>query len=65
MSPVEFVSYDDQSEPTKTAQLYERMITRENVNLILNPYGTPFHIALGPAVNAVPSCQRAPAKVKS
>lgn len=45
---VEFVSYDDQSEPSKTAEIYERLISREKVDLLLAPYGTPFHIALGP-----------------
>ena len=47
---VEFVSYDDQSVPTKTAQIYERLITVDKVDLLLAPYATPFHIAIAPVV---------------
>jgi branched-chain amino acid transport system substrate-binding protein len=48
--PVEFVVYDDQSEPTKTAQIYEKLITQDKVDLLLAPYATPFHIAIAPVV---------------
>jgi branched-chain amino acid transport system substrate-binding protein len=48
--PIEFVTYDDQSEPTQAAQIYEKMITQDNVDLLLGPYGTPFHIALAPVI---------------
>src|SRR5882672_7231397 len=48
--PVEFIVYDDQSEPTKTAQIYEKLITQDKVDLLLAPYATPFHIAIAPVV---------------
>jgi branched-chain amino acid transport system substrate-binding protein len=44
--PVEFVSYDDESDPAKSAQLYERLITSDNVDLLLAPWGTPHHLNL-------------------
>lgn len=48
--PIEFVTYDDQSDPTKAAQIYEKMITQDRVDLLLGPYGTPFYIAIAPAL---------------
>src|SRR5262249_41386202 len=48
--PIEFVVYDDQSEPTKTAQIYEKLITQDKVDLLLAPYATPFHIAIAPVL---------------
>lgn len=42
--PVEFVSYDDESDPAKAAQLYERLITSDEVDLLLAPWGTPHHL---------------------
>jgi branched-chain amino acid transport system substrate-binding protein len=47
---IEFVSYDDQSVPTKTAEIYEKLISNDKVDLLLAPYGTPFHIAIAPVV---------------
>ncbi|MCB1395790.1 MAG: amino acid ABC transporter substrate-binding protein [Rhodobacter sp.] len=44
MRPIEFVSYDDESDPAKAAQLYERLITSDNVDLLLAPWGTPHHL---------------------
>ena len=38
--PVEYVLLDDQSKPDITRTLYERLLTHENVDLILGPYGT-------------------------
>ena len=38
--PVEWVLLDDESTPDKAAALYERLITEENVDLILGPYGS-------------------------
>jgi branched-chain amino acid transport system substrate-binding protein len=38
--PVEYVLLDDQSKPDIARTLYERLLTRENVDLILGPYGT-------------------------
>jgi branched-chain amino acid transport system substrate-binding protein len=46
--PIEFVSYDDQSDPAKCAQIYSKLITQDKVELLLAPYATPFHLAIGP-----------------
>ena len=41
---VEFVTYDDESDPAKSAQLYERLITSDEVDLLMAPWGTPHHL---------------------
>lgn len=38
--PVEFVIYDDQSDPTTGARLYEKLITEDEVDLVLGPYAS-------------------------
>lgn len=38
--PVEWVLLDDQSQPEQSAALYERLITQEDVDLLIGPYGT-------------------------
>ncbi|MGH2561587.1 MAG: amino acid ABC transporter substrate-binding protein [Thermomicrobiales bacterium] len=38
--PVEMVIYDDQSDPATGARLYERLLTEDNVDLILGPYAS-------------------------
>jgi branched-chain amino acid transport system substrate-binding protein len=38
--PVEWIVLDDESEPEQAATLYERLITEENVDLVMGPYGT-------------------------
>src|SRR6218665_717088 len=43
---IEFVSYDDQSIPSQAAKIYEKLITQDKVDLLLAPWGTPFHIAI-------------------
>lgn len=47
---IEFVTYDDQSEPAKAAQIYEKLISNDRVDLLLAPYGTPMHVAVSPVV---------------
>ena len=47
---IEFVSYDDQSEPAKAAQIYEKLIANDKVDLLLAPWGTATHIAVAPVV---------------
>lgn len=42
--PVEFVTYDDESDPAKSAQLYERLINSDRVDLLMAPWGTPHHL---------------------
>ncbi|MGH7335316.1 MAG: amino acid ABC transporter substrate-binding protein [Candidatus Rokuibacteriota bacterium] len=38
---LELVVEDDQSQPATAPAIYERLITREKVDLLLGPYGTP------------------------
>lgn len=38
--PVEMVLYDDQSDPTTGARLYEKLITDDKVDLVLGPYSS-------------------------
>ncbi|MDJ0871587.1 MAG: amino acid ABC transporter substrate-binding protein [Gammaproteobacteria bacterium] len=42
---VKLVYYDDGSDPKKSAQLYERLITRDKVDLLLGPYSSDLTIA--------------------
>lgn len=42
--PIEFVIYDDQSDPETGAKLYEKLITEDKVDLILGPYSSPVTI---------------------
>lgn len=41
---VELVWYDDESDPKKAAQIYEKLITDDEVDLLLAPWGTPHHL---------------------
>ena len=47
---VEFVSYDDQSKPEQAVRIYEKLITDDKVDLLLAPWGTPFHISIAPVL---------------
>ena len=47
---VEFVQYDDQSNPGQAAKIYEKLITQDKVDLLLAPWGTPAHIAVAPVL---------------
>jgi branched-chain amino acid transport system substrate-binding protein len=38
--PIELLIYDDQSDETTAAQLYEKLITEDKVDALLGPYGT-------------------------
>jgi branched-chain amino acid transport system substrate-binding protein len=44
--PIEFVYYDDQSDANKSAQLYEKLITSDKVDLLLGPWGSPASLAV-------------------
>lgn len=44
--PIEFVVYDDQSDFGKAPGIYEKLITDDKVDLLLAPWGTPFHFAV-------------------
>ena len=39
--PVELVVYDDRSDPDTAYRLYQQLIERDRVDLVLSPYGTP------------------------
>ena len=43
--PVEWTVLDDESDPAKVTQLYERLITQDEVDLVIGPYATPNIIA--------------------
>ena len=43
---VEFVKYDDQSNPGKVVQIYEKLVTGDKVDLVFAPWGTAHHFAL-------------------
>jgi branched-chain amino acid transport system substrate-binding protein len=47
---VEFVVYDDQSNPQQAVRIYEKLITDDKVDLLLAPWGTPFHISVAPVL---------------
>jgi len=42
--PVELIWFDDESDPAKSAQIYEKLIADEKVDLLLAPWGTPHHL---------------------
>ena len=46
LRPVEWVVYDDQSDFSKGPTIYEKLITDDEVDLLLAPWGTPFHFAI-------------------
>jgi branched-chain amino acid transport system substrate-binding protein len=48
--PVEFVVYDDQSDPANAVRIYEKLITDDKVELLLSPYATPIHFAIVPVL---------------
>src|SRR5580704_13822489 len=38
--PIEFVIYDDRSDPATSARLYEKLITDDKVNLVMSSLGS-------------------------
>src|SRR5260370_11764847 len=44
--PIEFVSYDDQSNPAKPVPIYEKLITEDQGDLLIATCGTPFQLAI-------------------
>ncbi|MBW2610105.1 MAG: amino acid ABC transporter substrate-binding protein [Deltaproteobacteria bacterium] len=46
--PVEFVFYDDKSSADTSVKVYEKLITRDKVDLVLTPWGTIMHFAIAP-----------------
>jgi branched-chain amino acid transport system substrate-binding protein len=47
---VEFVIFDDQSKPDQAVRIYEKLITDDKVDLLLAPWGTPFHLSIAPVL---------------
>ncbi len=47
---VEFVIFDDQSKPEQAVRIYEKLITDDKVDLLLAPWGTPFHLSIAPVL---------------
>jgi len=43
---IEFVMYDDRSDPAEAVRIYEKLITEDKVDLLLAPWGTPHHFAI-------------------
>ncbi len=48
--PIEFMTYDDQSQGAKAAQIYERLVTADKVDLLLAPYATAMHLGIVPVL---------------
>ena len=44
--PIKLIVYDDQSDFSKEASIYEKLITDDKVDLLLSPYGTPAHVGI-------------------
>ncbi|MEX0807843.1 MAG: amino acid ABC transporter substrate-binding protein [Dongiaceae bacterium] len=47
---IEFVMYDDRSDPSEAVRIYEKLITEDQVDLLLAPWGTPHHFAVAGVV---------------
>jgi branched-chain amino acid transport system substrate-binding protein len=48
--PVELIWYDDESNPAKSAQIYEKLINDDGVDLLLAPWGTSHHLNVASVV---------------
>ena len=46
--PVEFLIYDDQSDPKTAPGLYEKLIVDDRVDAVMGPYGSPLTEAVAP-----------------
>ncbi len=44
--PLRLVHYDDQSDPSASARLYEKLITSDRVDLVLGPWGSGHNFAV-------------------
>ena len=47
---IEFVQYDDKSDPAQAVKIYEKLITDDKVDLVMAPWGTQHHFAIAPVV---------------
>ncbi len=48
MMPIEVIRYDDKTNPGEHIKAVQRLITQDEVDFLLPPYGTGFHIAAAP-----------------
>jgi branched-chain amino acid transport system substrate-binding protein len=48
--PVEFVKYDDQSDPATTSRLFEKLVSDDQVDFVLGPYSSATTQAAAPVV---------------
>jgi branched-chain amino acid transport system substrate-binding protein len=48
--PVQLVWHDDQSDASKSAQIYEKLITSDKVDLLIGPWGSPANLAIAGVV---------------
>ncbi len=48
--PIAIVSYDDESSPERAAELYERLITEDEVDLLIGPFSSSLVLAVAPVV---------------
>jgi branched-chain amino acid transport system substrate-binding protein len=49
--PIEVIEYDDRSNSEEMIKALERLISQDQVDLILPPWGTAFNLAAGPILN--------------
>ena len=50
--PVQLVVYDDQSDPARAVSLYRRLITQDQVDLLLGPFSSSITFAVAPLVES-------------
>ncbi|PPR22505.1 MAG: hypothetical protein CFH38_01161, partial [Alphaproteobacteria bacterium MarineAlpha10_Bin1] len=46
--PIELIVYDDQTNPTEHIKAVQRLVTQDEVDFMLSPYGTGFNLAVAP-----------------
>jgi len=49
--PLEVVEYDDRSQSEEAVRAVERLITQDNVDILLPPWGTGMNLAVAPTIN--------------
>ncbi|MEM2961214.1 MAG: ABC transporter substrate-binding protein, partial [Candidatus Bathyarchaeia archaeon] len=49
--PVEFIWYDDRSDPATVIEHYTKLITEDKVDFLLPPWGSHFNLAVAPVIS--------------
>ena len=57
---IEFLIYDDESNTDRAIELYERLITEDNVDLVMGPYGSTLTEAVAPVTERYQMVQISP-----